>query len=397
MAFLFQRIIPEEKLGALNNYSFSHAALTPLDRLLNHIWWIPIHKTVPRWIAPNVLTICGGLSVVLLNFLIFFNMPDLVSSDIPKWLPIAIAICIILYMTFDGIDGMQARSLGLSSPLGQLLDHGLDAMTTSFYPYFFLILTPNGYDFPIAFEVIVAQLNVLVINWREVQFGGFSYSSLPFTGVSEPMLGTIIALFVHYFHPGVFAKSASVLFSSCSFLQKLYGYVPYDLTILEFIEYLSVSCASSSIVTFLVQSYKQCKKKSTFYAHTTLPLIPLILPRDLHRPFCIFASSVGGIVSIDWVISAVSKTKSNFFHPQLVLHYTVILSLLLQHLGEALGVDMGYWTADPILLKNVLLYTTIFGFSYTFLKFSKTIYEIKAHLGIPIFTVPPQVYHAKKA
>lgn len=33
------------------------------------------------------------------------------------------------YQTLDGIDGKQARRTGMSSVLGELMDHGLDAIT----------------------------------------------------------------------------------------------------------------------------------------------------------------------------------------------------------------------------------------------------------------------------
>jgi ethanolaminephosphotransferase len=38
------------------------------------------------------------------------------------------AITLFLYQTLDAIDGKQARRTGTSSPLGQLFDHGCDAL-----------------------------------------------------------------------------------------------------------------------------------------------------------------------------------------------------------------------------------------------------------------------------
>ena len=37
------------------------------------------------------------------------------------------------YITFDSIDGKQARQTGSCSPLGEFLDHGCDAVTTYVY------------------------------------------------------------------------------------------------------------------------------------------------------------------------------------------------------------------------------------------------------------------------
>lgn len=41
------------------------------------------------------------------------------------------AIGLFLYQTFDAIDGSQARRTGQSGPLGELFDHGVDALNTS--------------------------------------------------------------------------------------------------------------------------------------------------------------------------------------------------------------------------------------------------------------------------
>jgi ethanolaminephosphotransferase len=38
---------------------------------------------------------------------------------------------LFLYQTLDAIDGKQARRTGSSSPLGELFDHGCDAVSTS--------------------------------------------------------------------------------------------------------------------------------------------------------------------------------------------------------------------------------------------------------------------------
>ena len=41
------------------------------------------------------------------------------------------AACLWLYSTFDNVDGKQARRTGSSSPLGELFDHGCDALNCS--------------------------------------------------------------------------------------------------------------------------------------------------------------------------------------------------------------------------------------------------------------------------
>lgn len=44
------------------------------------------------------------------------------------------AINIFLAYTLDGVDGKLARRIGLSGPLGELFDHGLDSYTAPLIP-----------------------------------------------------------------------------------------------------------------------------------------------------------------------------------------------------------------------------------------------------------------------
>jgi phosphatidylglycerophosphate synthase len=42
-----------------------------------------------------------------------------------------------MYQTLDAVDGKQARRTGSSSPLGQLFDHGCDAINNGLYCFFY--------------------------------------------------------------------------------------------------------------------------------------------------------------------------------------------------------------------------------------------------------------------
>lgn len=95
----------------------------------------------PTWLAPNVLTFVGFLFTVL-NFVLlswydyhFYASTGLEgTTPIPNWVWLAAAINIFLAYTLDGIDGKQARRIGLSGPLGELFDHGLDSYAAPLIP-----------------------------------------------------------------------------------------------------------------------------------------------------------------------------------------------------------------------------------------------------------------------
>lgn len=49
----------------------------------------------------------------------------------PPWVYLTFAAGLWFYQSFDSIDGMQARRTGQSSPLGEMFDHGCDAINTT--------------------------------------------------------------------------------------------------------------------------------------------------------------------------------------------------------------------------------------------------------------------------
>ncbi|KAI3807644.1 hypothetical protein L1987_23577 [Smallanthus sonchifolius] len=50
------------------------------------------------------------------------------DSPPPRWVHFAHGLLLFLYQTFDSVDGKQARRTNSSSPLGELFDHGCDAL-----------------------------------------------------------------------------------------------------------------------------------------------------------------------------------------------------------------------------------------------------------------------------
>lgn len=59
-------------------------------------------------------------------------VPGMDEEGGPRWVYVSFAIGLWLYSTFDNVDGKQARRTGSSSPLGELFDHGCDALNCSF-------------------------------------------------------------------------------------------------------------------------------------------------------------------------------------------------------------------------------------------------------------------------
>uniref|UniRef100_A0A453N208 Uncharacterized protein n=1 Tax=Aegilops tauschii subsp. strangulata TaxID=200361 RepID=A0A453N208_AEGTS len=80
-------------------------------------------------------TLTGFMFLLTSAFLGFLYSPHLDTAP-PRWVHLAHGILLFLYQTFDAVDGKQARRTNSSSPLGELFDHGCDALAcTSLSPW----------------------------------------------------------------------------------------------------------------------------------------------------------------------------------------------------------------------------------------------------------------------
>ncbi|XP_054823105.1 choline/ethanolaminephosphotransferase 1-like [Prosopis cineraria] len=78
-----------------------------------------------------MITLTGFMFLVLSALLGYIYSPRL-DSPPPRWVHLAHGLLLFLYQTFDAVDGKQARRTNSSSPLGELFDHGCDALACTF-------------------------------------------------------------------------------------------------------------------------------------------------------------------------------------------------------------------------------------------------------------------------
>lgn len=84
---------------------------------------------IPRWLAPNVITVIGFCFTLTIHFLFFYYTGGEMKADYyPPWLFIAAIVSLFLYTLFDNLDGKQARRTGTSTVLGATMDHALDCL-----------------------------------------------------------------------------------------------------------------------------------------------------------------------------------------------------------------------------------------------------------------------------
>jgi ethanolaminephosphotransferase len=92
---------------------------------------------LPRSVAPNTITLVGLLFMASSYVVFWYHCPFIQAfnndfAKVPRWIFLWNCFSMILYQTFDNMDGKQARRTKSTSPLGLLFDHGCDAINSLF-------------------------------------------------------------------------------------------------------------------------------------------------------------------------------------------------------------------------------------------------------------------------
>ncbi|RKP00641.1 hypothetical protein CXG81DRAFT_758, partial [Caulochytrium protostelioides] len=117
-------------LANLRLYQYSAVDKSPLSYYVLRPYWNWCVQWFPMTMAPNLITLIGFCAVLIDVLLILIYTPDL-ATPAPAWVYVAFAAGLWIYSTFDNVDGKQARRTGTSSPLGELFDHGCDALNAT--------------------------------------------------------------------------------------------------------------------------------------------------------------------------------------------------------------------------------------------------------------------------
>lgn len=102
-------------------YAYTSEQASLLLPYYRRFLWDPLLARLPLGVHANTLTLAGSACCLLATSVAFAvprSKPGLYA--IP-------AVLLLLYLTLDNLDGAQARRTGTSSPLGEFLDHWLDA------------------------------------------------------------------------------------------------------------------------------------------------------------------------------------------------------------------------------------------------------------------------------
>lgn len=118
------RYITDDGITNLSKYKFQMSAYTPLDNFLNP-FWLWCQKPLPRWVSPNAITLFGLLCALVSAMILIIGKGE------HRWHYLLAGFLLLVYQTADAVDGKHARITQQSTPLGGLVDHGVDATVSA--------------------------------------------------------------------------------------------------------------------------------------------------------------------------------------------------------------------------------------------------------------------------
>ncbi|KAG2655547.1 hypothetical protein PVAP13_1KG016100 [Panicum virgatum] len=118
-------------VATLRRYKYSGVDHSLVAKYILQPFWSRFVNVFPLWFPPNMITLTGFMFLLTSAFLGFLYSPHLDTAP-PRWVHLAHGLLLFLYQTFDAVDGKQARRTNSSSPLGELFDHGCDALACAF-------------------------------------------------------------------------------------------------------------------------------------------------------------------------------------------------------------------------------------------------------------------------
>ena len=133
-------------------------------------------KMLPRWLAPNLITLMGMCALLTCYFITSTQLPDF-ERPAPSWFYIMSGVAVFFYLHMDALDGKQARRTKTSSPLGQLFDHGCDALAVHLVLVSMITSLQTGHEWRTIVSMMYVCIPWLMAHWEEYHTGVMSYGN----------------------------------------------------------------------------------------------------------------------------------------------------------------------------------------------------------------------------
>lgn len=238
--------IPRSRVNNLHLYKYSGTDKSLVSKYILGPYWNWLVELFPKSVAPNTITL-SGLLLVFVNFATLayvdpglecatqlkldgaahtralhaafpsdakllpiaplfanFGIPAAAAKVdfaptahaagrcLPPWVFYTWALCLFAYQSLDSIDGKQARRTGMAGPLGELFDHGCDAINTTLECVLCCAALNLGRSVWAPASLVATLANFYLTTWEEFHTGTLFLSA--FSGPVEGIL-MIVAIY----------------------------------------------------------------------------------------------------------------------------------------------------------------------------------------------------------
>lgn len=136
--------------------------------------WIvtPLIGFVPWAVPANIITIISNLFIYL----------GLLLALRPQWIgtlnPIFIAVCLIIYLIGDHLDGMQAKRTGTGSALGEFCDHYLDAFNNGIIVFMMFTVFDIHHPAAMAGVIVISYWAHMAVFYEQFKTGWLTFERI---------------------------------------------------------------------------------------------------------------------------------------------------------------------------------------------------------------------------
>lgn len=387
---IFGSFLGAEGLRALENYEYQSGAPTNLDRFLDKFWWSKSALYVPDNVAPNTLTLFGWFCTLISVVLVIVYCPTF-TELIPRSIALLIAVLLFVFQTLDAIDGKHARRLGISSPLGQLFDHGCDSFSAIWFAWITGAITGFGLG-PVTYSLIVIfQYQMFVYIWWEIHAGYFKSNTGGLagfaTGVTEGQVVVIALCFSAWAFGPEFYRTEAVDFFPVTIVNALalFGLQTYSISFLIWLPFFfNISHMIISDIRGCMKLIPKEKKREAMSQ-----LLGLLFHIAVQAVFyslgnkgqplliCYLMTTYSSIIAIRMHLCAVCKIKFYAFQWPVIPFYVGTILLYIATENATSFADV------------VVLVMTLWATIYLFDLITTTMNDICSHLNVLAFTVVP--------
>ncbi|KAJ1951670.1 hypothetical protein EC988_003980 [Linderina pennispora] len=243
-------------------------------------------------------------------------MPDLAGPG-PWWLYFAFGIGMWLYSTFDNVDGKQARRTGTSSPLGELFDHGCDALNCTIAGIVEASAFGCGISWQTVTIIFLTTSTFFLSTWEEYHTGVLYLGYI--NGPTEVLTFAVFACFASgIWGPGIWHVSAA---TGIPILGSLFPATWEVMDAALFVTVLAAVFGHYGVCCWNV--YKACKEQNRSFAAT----LPQLLQYVAYATSCYV-----------WLTTSVSIFHSNhlvlFLITSGIVFGRIVSKIILAHLTE---------------------------------------------------------------